>query len=122
MRILADENFPRPIVESLRQQDHDVLWARTDSPGLRDHTLLERAEADGRIVFTLDKDFWQIALQRPIPLKRSGVILLRVFPAIPENLGPLVDSILRADQPWVGHVSIITKDGIEMIPTKPPET
>ena len=86
MRILADENFPRPIVESLRQQDHDVLWARTDSPGLRDHTLLERAEADGRIVFTLDKDFWQIALQRPIPLKRSGVILLRVFPAIPENL------------------------------------
>jgi predicted nuclease of predicted toxin-antitoxin system len=57
MRILADENFPQPIVESLRQLDHDVLWARTDSPRLRDRTLLERAEADGRIVFTLDKDF-----------------------------------------------------------------
>ncbi len=88
---------------------------------LRDRTLLERAEADSRIVFTLDKDFWQIALQRPIPLKRSGVILLRIFPAIPENLTPLVDSILRADQHWVGHVSVITKEGIEMIPTQPPE-
>ena len=117
MRILADENFPLPIVESLRQQDHDVLWARTDCPGLKDRTLLERAEADGRVVLTLDKDFWQIAVQRPIPLKRCGVILFRVFPAIPENLGPLVDSILRAEHSWIGHVSIVTKDAIEMFPT-----
>ena len=75
MRILADENFPRPVVESLRNRDHDVIWARTDCPGLKDRALLERAEAEGRVVMTLDKDFWQIALQRSIPLKRSGVIL-----------------------------------------------
>jgi predicted nuclease of predicted toxin-antitoxin system len=49
----------------LRKQDHDVLWARTDCPGLKDRSLLERAEADGRVVLTLDKDFWQVALQRP---------------------------------------------------------
>lgn len=117
MRILADENFPRPIVESLRKQGHEVLWARTDCPGLKDRTLLERAERDGRVVFTLDKDFWQIALQRPIPLTRSGVILFRVFPAIPENLKPLMDSILRAEHLWIGHVSIVAKDRIEMIAT-----
>jgi predicted nuclease of predicted toxin-antitoxin system len=118
MRILADENFPRPIVESLRKRhQHDVLWARTDCPGLKDRTLLERAEAEGRIVLTLDKDFWQIALQRPIPLKRCGVILFRVFSAIPETLEPLVDSTLRAGQSWLGHVSIVTHDGIEMFPT-----
>ena len=116
MRILADENFPRPIVENMRKQDHDVLWARTDCPGLKDRTLLERAEADGRVILTLDKDFWQIALQRPVPLKRCGVILFRVFPAVPENLEPLVDLTLHAKQSWIGHVSIITKDGIEMIP------
>jgi len=120
MRILADENFPRPVVESLRNQDHDVIWARTDCPGLKDRALLERAEAEGRVVMTLDKDFWQIALQRSIPLKRSGVILFRVFPAIPENLAPLVDSTLRAEQSWIGLVSIVTKDGIEMIPTARP--
>ncbi len=120
MRILADENFPRPVVESLRKQEHDVIWARTDCPGLKDRALLERAEAEGRVVMTLDKDFWQIALQRPIPLKRSGVILFRVFPAIPESLSPLVDSTLRAEQSWIGKVSIVTKDGIEMIPTVGP--
>jgi predicted nuclease of predicted toxin-antitoxin system len=117
MRLLADENFPRPIVGSLRKRNHDVVWARTDCPGLRDRALLERAEGDGRIVLTLDKDFWQIALQRTIPLKRSGVILFRVFPATAENLSPLVDSTLSAGKSWIGHVSIVTKDGIEMIPT-----
>jgi predicted nuclease of predicted toxin-antitoxin system len=122
MRILADENFPLPIVESLRKQNHDVLWARTDCPGLTDRTLLETAEADGRVILTLDKDFWQIALQRPIPLKWCGVILFRVFPAIPENLEPLVDSTLRAENTWVGHVSIVTKDGIEMIPMGRPQS
>jgi predicted nuclease of predicted toxin-antitoxin system len=122
MRILADENFPRSIVERLRQQGHDALWARTDCPGLKDRALLERAEADGRVVLTLDKDFWQIALQRPIPLKRSGVILIRALPAIPENLKPLVDSALRADRSWVGHVSVVTKDGIEMIPIGGPRS
>src|SRR5262245_37391022 len=105
MRILADENFPRRIVSSLREQGHDVLWARADCPNLGDRNLLERAEADGRIVLTLDKDFWQIALQRPIPLRRSGVILFRVFPAIPEMLAPLVDSTLRAELTWTGHIS-----------------
>jgi predicted nuclease of predicted toxin-antitoxin system len=121
MRILADENFPRPIVESLRKQGHDVLWARTDCPGLKDRKLLERAEADSRVVLTLDKDFWQLALQRPIPLKRCGVILFRVFPAIPENLEPLVDSTLRAEQSWIGQVGIVTKDGIELIPIGGPQ-
>ena len=112
MKILADENFPRPIVEILRGEGHDVLWARTDCPGLKDRVLLERAEADGRLVLTLDKDFWQLALQRSIPLKHCGVM----HPAIPENLAPLVDSTLRAEHAWAGQVSIVTKGGIEMVP------
>jgi predicted nuclease of predicted toxin-antitoxin system len=76
MKILADENIPRPIVEVLRDQGHDILWARMDCPGLEDRTLLECAEADGRLVLTLDKDFWQLAVQRRHPLKRCGVIFV----------------------------------------------
>jgi len=116
MRLLADENFPRPLLQVLRRLGHDVLWARTDCPGLKDIALLERAEADSRIVLTLDKDFWQLAVQRRFPLRRSGVILFRVHPATPERLEPVVDSALRNQQAWVGHVSIVTEDGIEMIP------
>jgi predicted nuclease of predicted toxin-antitoxin system len=65
MLILADENFPRRVVDYLRRADHDVVWAGNDFPSSSDKEVLERAETDGRILFTLDRDFRQIAIQRP---------------------------------------------------------
>lgn len=85
MLILADENFPLPTVEAMRADGHDVLWVRTNCPGQTDAALLERAEVEAWPVLTLDKDFWQIALQRREPLERSGVILFRVHPAVPDS-------------------------------------
>lgn len=99
----------------MRKQGHDVIWVRTDCPAARDRDLLDRAEAEGRILFTLDKDFWQLTLQRPARLMGAGVILFRALPAVPENIAPLVDAALRSGHPWHGYVSIVTKDGIEMI-------
>lgn len=115
MRLLADENFPRPSVEALRADAHDVLWARTDLAGTSDIALLDLAESDARIVLTLDKDFWQIAVQRRSPLEQSGVVLFRVHPATPENLAPLLRAFDEAATTWAGHISIITVDGIQMV-------
>jgi predicted nuclease of predicted toxin-antitoxin system len=115
MRLLADENFPKPIVEALRAGGHDVLWARTDCPGWKDAVLLDDAESEARIVLTLDKDFWQIAVQRRVPLKQSGVVLFRVHPATPVNLDPLVRAFVEANRDWAGHISIIAADGIQML-------
>ena len=72
MRLLADENFPLPAVEALRQAGHDVMWVRTHAPGRDDAALLDLAEVEGRVLLTLDKDFWQIAIQRRKPMERSG--------------------------------------------------
>jgi predicted nuclease of predicted toxin-antitoxin system len=118
MKILADENLPSPVVEALRSQGHDVLWARQACPGFKDPALLDRAEAEGRIVLTLDRDFWQLALQRPSPLKTSGVVLFRVHPAIPGNVMRLVDAMLQAGHNWSGHIGVVTPEGIEMLPTR----
>ena len=46
MRLLADESFPKPVVEALRAEGHDVLWARTDHAGAKDVVLLDLAEAE----------------------------------------------------------------------------
>ena len=102
-------------MEALRAGGHDVLWARTNLAGASDVALLDLAESEARIVLTLDKDFWQIAVQRRSPLARSGVVLFRVHPAIPETLAPLVDAFAAADTTWVGHISILTVDGIQMV-------
>jgi predicted nuclease of predicted toxin-antitoxin system len=115
MRLLADENFPKPVVEILRAEGHDVLWARTDCAGWKDSDLLELAESQARVVMTLDKDFWQIALQRRIALKQSGVVLFKVHPAIPANIALLVKAFVAANRSWTGHISIIAADGIQML-------
>ena len=115
MRLLADENFPKRLVEALRAEGHDIIWARTQCAGWKDVALLERAESEARIVLTLDKDFWQIAVQRRTPLEQSGVVLFRVHPAIFENLKPLLRAFVEADRPWAGYTCIIDRDGIQML-------
>ena len=52
MQLLADENFPRRVVEYLRGTGHDVLWAGQDFTCTNDKDVLERAEVEGRILFT----------------------------------------------------------------------
>jgi predicted nuclease of predicted toxin-antitoxin system len=115
MRLLADENFPRPSVEALRQDGHDVVWVRTDCPASKDAALLVRAEAEGRLVLTLDKDFWQLARQSKRPLRRGGVILFRVHPAVPATLTPLVRRILSQRRAWKGRLSTVTGGGLQVI-------
>ena len=101
VRLLADENFPKPLVEVLRASGNDVLWARTDCCGWKDAVLLDLAESEARMMLTLDRDFWQIAIQRRTPLKSSGVVLFRAHPATPENIEPLVWTFLAANKPWL---------------------
>ena len=81
MRLVADENFPLPTIEALRQAGQDVTWVRTDHPGATDTWLLDLAEEEGRVLLTIDKDFWQLAIQKRRPLDRSGVVLFRIHPA-----------------------------------------
>ena len=64
--------------------------------------LLDFAESEARIVLTLDKDFWQIAVQRRVPLEQSGVVLFRVHPGTPELLEPLVRWFVESNSPGLG--------------------
>src|SRR5581483_1308052 len=107
MRLLADENFPKPSIDALRTEEHDVRWARTDVAGAKDVVLLDLAESEARIVLTLDRDFWQIAVQRRDPLEQAGVVLFRVHPATPERLMPLVRAFVEANLAWAGYISIV---------------
>jgi hypothetical protein len=52
MRFIADENFPKPVIDRLRLA-HDLVWAGTDFPSAEDKWLLDRAEDDARILLTL---------------------------------------------------------------------
>jgi predicted nuclease of predicted toxin-antitoxin system len=103
------------MVEALRADGHDVYWARTHCTGWKDAKILEFAAAESRILLTLDKGFWQIAVLRRVPLEQSGVVWFRVHPATPDNITPLVRAFIEANRAWAGHISILAAEGIQML-------
>jgi predicted nuclease of predicted toxin-antitoxin system len=116
MRFLADENFPRRVIESLLDAGHDVLWVGNDYPGTGDKKVLERAEAEGRILLTLDRDFWQIALQRPERMRNGGVVLIRVHPATTANIEKLIHLVTARGDSLIGQAALVTRWGIDIVP------
>src|SRR6266478_6173032 len=72
--LLADENFPRPVVERLRQAGQDVLTVQ--EAGLRraqDERILEFGTSQGRAVLTINRfDF--IRLHKRLT-QHAGIIV-----------------------------------------------
>jgi predicted nuclease of predicted toxin-antitoxin system len=115
MRLLADENVPGETVEALRQQGHDVVWVRADSPGLGDNDVLRRAGREERIVVTLDKDFGELIFSGRI-VATTGVILLRLRVPDPTRLTQIVVAALASREDWSGHFSVVENDRVRMTP------
>lgn len=82
MNILADENIPSRVVRILREEGHDVMWARETYSSSDDAFLLERANSLGRTLITQDTDFGEIMYRDRVPAAR-GVILFRIHKAVP---------------------------------------
>lgn len=73
MLLYADENFPYPVVEFLRQLGHDVLTAQEDGRRMTpDPDILARAHLLGRAVLTHDRrDFERLDRQNAA---HSGIL------------------------------------------------
>lgn len=76
MRLLADANIGRGIIQKLAELGHDVLRVAAVSAQLTDSEILEIAHEQQRIVLTADKDFGKLVFLQMMPC--PGVILLRV--------------------------------------------
>ncbi len=75
MRFLADECFDAGIVEALRRDGHDVLYAVESLKGAPDRDVLQRSFDEERIVLTEDKDFGELVYRLRKPAR--GIVLLR---------------------------------------------
>ncbi len=75
MKFLADENVEKPIVNMLRDNNHDVLCIAELTKRSIDEKLLKQANAESRILLTNDKDFDELVHMQG---KNSiGIILMR---------------------------------------------
>src|SRR5215468_3517141 len=113
MRLLANENFPGAAVDALRARGHDVLWVRTEAPGITDQQVLARASAESRVLITFDKDFGELAFRTRLPAA-SGVVLFRIQQSSPAHVAARAVSALESRTDWAGHFSVVLEDRVRM--------
>ncbi len=65
--VLADENFPRLVIEGLIAAGHDVLSVARHSPGVDDLAVLDLACRTGRRLLTFDADFGDLVYAQAAP-------------------------------------------------------
>lgn len=76
MLFLVDECTGPTVAEWLRQQQHDVFSVYEQARGINDAAVIEKAFAEGRILITNDKDFWEKVYRERRP--HHGVVFLRL--------------------------------------------
>lgn len=113
MRFLADENFPGAAVEALSAAGHDIVWIRTEAPGVEDEAVLAWAEREARILLTFDKDFGELAWHSRLPAS-CGVVLFRVTIADPKTIGTMLASRLAERGDRAGHFAVVEDGRVRM--------
>ena len=115
MRLCANENVPGDCVALLRQRGHDVLWIREAARGSGDPAVLARAQAEGRLLITFDKDFGELVYRRG-KVASHGVVLFRLRKPSPDFVAQRVAQILESTTEWAGHYAVVDEHSIRLRP------
>ena len=116
MRFLIDGCIGRSLTEWLRNAGHDALEAEDLRPDPGDESLLRTAEAQNRIVITIDKDFGELIYRDRQP--HAG--LIRLPDVSPFQRIELVDEIISRYHQDLENRAIVTVRGESIRISHPP--
>ncbi len=111
MRLLANENVSRSVIQDLRQPGYDILSVKEAMRASSDEDVLARAQAEHRIVVTHDKGFGELAFRYGLPAD-CGVVLLRLSGVSSEADNRRAIEALASGVEFGGHFSVVTDDRI----------
>jgi predicted nuclease of predicted toxin-antitoxin system len=93
LKLVADENIDRQIVDRLRHEGHEVSYVAEFDPGLPDPEVLLMGRTAGALLLTADKDFGERVFRRK--LAHSGVLLIRLAGLAPEDKANAVSTAIQ---------------------------
>jgi predicted nuclease of predicted toxin-antitoxin system len=118
VRLYANENFPLPVVESLRRMGHDVLTTQEAGEAGRavpDEEVLAFATREGRVLLTLNrKHFVFLHRERPEP---AGIVVC-TFDADFERQAAQVHRILENHPTLEGRLLRVNRPSSESRPKR----
>ncbi len=107
MRFLVDESTGKRFAAFLASAGHDVVFAGDLMPSASDEDVLAKAEGEGRILISDDKDFGELVVRLRKP--STGVILLRTLSISPKIRADAVISVVDGSE--VKGKLVIVKEG-----------
>lgn len=119
MRILANEDVSGTVIRELRARGHDVVAVKEVLRGQSDEVILARARQESRLLITHDTDFGELAVRWGLPAG-SGVVLLRLGGADPDQDNRRILEVLSSRDDWGGHIAIVTRDRLRLRPLPAP--
>ncbi len=111
MRLLVDESTGKKLVLLLAKSGHDVLYVGDIMPSASDEEILRKAQKEGRILVSDDKDFGELIVRLHQPT--TGVILIRTETVIPKERHMLIEKIIKEIDPK-GKLVIIKEDRVRI--------
>lgn len=118
MKLLLDACVWKGAGPFLAEAGHDVIWVGDWASDPGDEEILRAAQAQSRILVTLDKDFGELAVVRGV--RHSGIIRLVGFRA--EGQGPALRATLAKYGPALAEGSLLTVEPtrVRIKPPQPP--
>jgi predicted nuclease of predicted toxin-antitoxin system len=115
LRFLVDVNVGLAVADSLQNSGHDVTFAGDVDWRMPDTDMLSLAEAEQRIVLTMDTDFGELVYHSRQP--HTGVLLLRVPGANREEKIRVVQEIVsRYGDQLPGHFCVYRQGRLRIRP------
>ena len=113
MRLVADENRDRSVIQKLREAGHEVISVAEMEPGISDEVVLATANSAEAMLITEDKDFGELVFRRS--LVHQGVILLRLAGLpVAAKAGLLVATIATHERELNGAFAVVTPRAIRI--------
>lgn len=114
MKLLADVNVEKPIVDYLKSIGNDVKWIPDYDCMLPDDELLEIANSENRIMLTNDKDFGELVFRQN--RIASGIILIRMKGDSSEKKVAAITKLFK-DYPEkiINHMVVVTRNKIRFV-------
>lgn len=113
MKLAADENVDRAIVDALRQAGHDVWYVAEAAAGITDEQVLETALRNSALLLTSDKDFGELVFRQG--RASSGVLLLRLagVPGL-QKMSLVLDTLENHGSELPGTFSVLTASTVRI--------
>ena len=84
-----------------------------DAPGTPDPEVLVRAQREGRVVVTFDKDFGELAF-RFGTAAAVGVVLFRMRAESPDSIARVAVSVFAERTDWTGIFAVVEDDRLRI--------